>query len=732
MRKLALIVMFVAALTGQAWASNYYVETPANGGDNGNTGALGSPWATVTYALAHIGGSDTLPIVIIGQGTYAEGSYLQAYSNLDGKTVLVMAKSSNTQPVEITGTSKGVYLTSTTGTVTFQGITFTNTSTGETIKSACDVNTPKTTFKKCTFANANTYLMIANNDAHPIEFQDCSMTCTADLYPCYYDAGSVCKTSFTTTAGNTSTIFSKRSICYLVNTTYDSSSYFTCQGASVTWGDGDNGTAYGAIGWGNGAALIETIRFINCNLGSRDTNSGGLFYAGVNVPVGYCGLLEVRGCTSNATTLGTILYPRQQVRRVLFIGNTLTSAYASSTPIGFGTEVADEYTTIDGATWTDASKTLTKASAFSSYTWKAGDFVIFTGGDNVVQTKYTVASKTDASNIVLSADINGGSGNISNASIAARLYAPVEQISPYPIQQVVVDSNYLTFTSTDASHCLFIGKGAGSAANISASGGSNAVDGPPVYPVGATITNNTILAPNTTLTMPIICAKGDGVYIYGNKVYAPKGTWGIYIAGGSGCTVDHNTVWAKKDAFAIATHQDSWFSTLSHPNGYATFNRVTNNIFMTSDPADAAGTGVAMAYCRSDWHADAMSPVTTLWKNYIDYNLYYTTGTYVAGWWGSPASVTLLGYASVVASATAQYDAWAAYAPSDPIMATNDLHSKFGNPLLNSPSTGDFSIKGGSPAWSNGYPTNTTIGAWAPPPGRSGSTGVNGTFGPRN
>jgi hypothetical protein len=61
-------------------------------------------------------------------------------------------------------------------------------------------------------------------------------------------------------------------------------------------------------------------------------------------------------------------------------------------PIGFG---------LATATYNDATKTLTQANAFTTYTFTTGDLIAITGGTNATPGLYTIASKVDASNITL-------------------------------------------------------------------------------------------------------------------------------------------------------------------------------------------------------------------------------------------------------------------------------------------------------------------------------------------
>lgn len=64
--------------------------------------------------------------------------------------------------------------------------------------------------------------------------------------------------------------------------------------------------------------------------------------------------------------------------------------------------------TLEGATWTESTKTLTKTGAFSSYTFLAGDQARVTDGTGATTGFYRIASKTSANAIVLETSIGSG------------------------------------------------------------------------------------------------------------------------------------------------------------------------------------------------------------------------------------------------------------------------------------------------------------------------------------
>lgn len=60
---------------------------------------------------------------------------------------------------------------------------------------------------------------------------------------------------------------------------------------------------------------------------------------------------------------------------------------------------------IDNGTWTTATRTLTKASAFTSYTHAPGDTISISAGTNASLRDYEIQEKTDANSIIIAEDI---------------------------------------------------------------------------------------------------------------------------------------------------------------------------------------------------------------------------------------------------------------------------------------------------------------------------------------
>jgi hypothetical protein len=78
--------------------------------------------------------------------------------------------------------------------------------------------------------------------------------------------------------------------------------------------------------------------------------------------------------------------------------------------------------TITSGTWTEATRTLTKASGFTNYSWLAGDRIEIESGTGATAGFYAVESRTSANAIVLATSI--GSGADAQTDIAATLELP--------------------------------------------------------------------------------------------------------------------------------------------------------------------------------------------------------------------------------------------------------------------------------------------------------------------
>ncbi len=77
---------------------------------------------------------------------------------------------------------------------------------------------------------------------------------------------------------------------------------------------------------------------------------------------------------------------------------------------------------IANGTWTESSKTLTKTSGFTNYTYVAGDRITITDGADATTGEYTIASKTSNNAIVLEDSI--GSDADADTDIDGTIYFP--------------------------------------------------------------------------------------------------------------------------------------------------------------------------------------------------------------------------------------------------------------------------------------------------------------------
>lgn len=93
--------------------------------------------------------------------------------------------------------------------------------------------------------------------------------------------------------------------------------------------------------------------------------------------------------------------PSYFLKNLIIAGGTAPSdSNDGLDPIGFG---------FTDATYVDSTKTLTKASGFTSYVFNTGDQIYIVSGTSVNAGLYTIASKTDNSNIVISTSIGSDS-----------------------------------------------------------------------------------------------------------------------------------------------------------------------------------------------------------------------------------------------------------------------------------------------------------------------------------
>jgi len=89
------------------------------------------------------------------------------------------------------------------------------------------------------------------------------------------------------------------------------------------------------------------------------------------------------------------------------------------TPIAERTAV--EEISVVNANWINATKYLTLTDGFVNYVHKTGDVIDLTAGTGVVTGEYTITAKIDADTIELASDINGGSDDIDDDSVAGTI-----------------------------------------------------------------------------------------------------------------------------------------------------------------------------------------------------------------------------------------------------------------------------------------------------------------------
>lgn len=110
-------------------ATTYYVRTDGNNSNNGQSYSSGGAWATIQYGIDHIAGGDTL---LIGPGTYTEGSYLAANTaNSLGysPSVSIASYSGNSADVTIQSSGASFCVLEKTGGMTWSNLTFTTHTT---------------------------------------------------------------------------------------------------------------------------------------------------------------------------------------------------------------------------------------------------------------------------------------------------------------------------------------------------------------------------------------------------------------------------------------------------------------------------------------------------------------------------------------------------------------------------------------------------------------------------
>lgn len=151
--------------------------------------------------------------------------------------------------------------------------------------------------------------------------------------------------------------------------------------------------------------------------------------------------------------------------------------------------------TITGdGTWHESTLTLEKTGAFTSYTFVAGDTIAVTAGTGATVATYTVASKTDANNIVLTASIGAAADTQTNISANMSVLTQT--------------SNRSVMTTTQSAKGILIYR-------IEANGvaAANTDSIAVATQAGTTVQGAIFLTRSTTLGGPVLDAKPDGVLV---------------------------------------------------------------------------------------------------------------------------------------------------------------------------------------------------------------------------
>lgn len=141
------------------------------------------------------------------------------------------------------------------------------------------------------------------------------------------------------------------------------------------------------------------------------SNSGEIIYS-VGPPSPGASLTWDGTSTSLAETSSTVVRAWQDKN------STKVDGYNASTAIGQKPWIVQNQITFTGANWTNG--TLTVTGTFTGYVFTSGDVVRLTAGTGVTFGVYTIASGTSTT-LVLTADINGGGGNIADNSVAGTI-----------------------------------------------------------------------------------------------------------------------------------------------------------------------------------------------------------------------------------------------------------------------------------------------------------------------
>lgn len=175
--------------------------------------------------------------------------------------------------------------------------------------------------------------------------------------------------------------------------------------------------------------------------------------------------------------------------------------------------------------------------------------------------------------------------------------------------------------------------------------------------------------------------KAHDLEIAYNKVYHTGPHAAFYLSGAKRCFAHNNSVYTT-----------SGHGILFNPNQLPATTEncvVTNNIFFTASASQSA------AYFGSLDETSADNCI-------IDYNLYYAPNNVT-----NPFIIHNTNYATFAAFKAG----WQAKYPGE-LFGLNDANSRYADPLITNPSTGDFSIPFSSPARGTGFPEYSDIGAY--------------------
>jgi hypothetical protein len=96
------------------------------------------------------------------------------------------------------------------------------------------------------------------------------------------------------------------------------------------------------------------------------------------------------------------------------------------------------------ATWTEATKTLTQAGAFASYTYAAGDMIVIESGTGATPGVYPIASRVSDDAVTLTASLSSAGADLATGDIVsayAGMTDPPEELQQAVIAQAVLLRN---------------------------------------------------------------------------------------------------------------------------------------------------------------------------------------------------------------------------------------------------------------------------------------------------